>query len=130
MKTKFLYCIVFLCFYFNQIVAQNFRLQIQGNNKDSFISLTQIPLTYQTFSDCEIAFIDGWTGKGVIARELEQSVKGFNSKFNSEVSSDLHVLSDPGGFAAVAGTRLDYLLPNAMLNATVSGLISRSFLTT
>lgn len=44
-----------MCFYYNQIVAQNFRLQIQGNNKDSFISLSQIPLSYQTFSDCDIA---------------------------------------------------------------------------
>jgi hypothetical protein len=55
LKTKFLYIIVFLCCCFNQIVAQNFRLQIQGNNKDSFINLSQIPLSFQTFTDCEIA---------------------------------------------------------------------------
>jgi Phosphoribosyl transferase (PRTase)/PELOTA RNA binding domain len=98
--------------------------------RDHGIDFAALEYVLERHADSQIAFIDGWTGKGVIARELEQSVKDFNSRLNCQISGDLHVLSDPGGFAATAATRLDYLLPNAMLNATVSGLVSRSFLTT
>lgn len=76
-----------------------------------------------------IAFVDGWTGKGVIGRELRSSVERFNTTRGADVHPDLHVLSDPGGYADVAASDLDYLLPNAMLNATVSGLVSRTLLT-
>jgi Phosphoribosyl transferase (PRTase)/PELOTA RNA binding domain len=96
--------------------------------RDHGIDFAALEFVLERHADSEIAFIDGWTGKGVIARELERSVDVFNQKFNAQLSSALHVLSDPGGFAATAATRLDYLLPSAMLNATVSGLVSRSFL--
>lgn len=76
-----------------------------------------------------IAFVDGWTGKGVIGRELGGSIERFNAERGTDVSPELHVLSDPGGYADVAASDLDYLLPNAMLSATVSGLVSRTLLT-
>ncbi len=97
--------------------------------RDHGIDSAALQYILEQHKDSEIAFIDGWTGKGVIARELKQSVADFNRKYNCQISSALHVLSDPSGFAATAATRLDYLLPNAMLNATISGLVSRSFLT-
>ena len=40
--------------------------------------------------------------------------------------NSLAVLVDPGDCAAIAGTADDFLVPNACLNATVSGLVSRT----
>ncbi len=96
--------------------------------RDHGIDFAALEFILKRHPDFSLAFIDGWTGKGVIARELEQSLGVFNATHNCQISSHLHVLSDPSGFAATAATRLDYLLPNAMLNATISGLVSRSFL--
>jgi hypothetical protein len=42
--------------------------------------------------------------------------------------ADLAVLADPGRCVSVYGTREDYLIPSACLNATVSGLVSRTVL--
>jgi len=72
-----------------------------------------------------VVFVDGWTGKGAIVRELSQAlldagVAGF--------SDDLAVLADPGSCVRTFGTREDYLVPSACLNSTVSGLVSRTVL--
>lgn len=75
-----------------------------------------------------IAFVDGWTGKGVIARELAQAVEGFNRHHSTAIDPGLHVLADLAGEAAVAASGEDYLIPSSILNATVSGLVSRSVL--
>ncbi len=96
--------------------------------RDHGIDFVALEFILGRHTDLSLAFIDGWTGKGVIARELKQSIEAFNAAHHSQISSDLHVLCDPSGVSATAATRLDYLLPNAMLNATVSGLVSRSFL--
>ncbi len=78
--------------------------------------------------DTGIVFVDGWTGKGVIARELAKAIGAFNREHGTKVSADLHVLSDLAGSAAVAASAEDYLIPSSILNATISGLISRSIL--
>ncbi len=75
-----------------------------------------------------IVFIDGWTGKGVISRVLEEAVDGFNLRHGSAIDKGLHVLSDLAGTAACAASSADYLIPSSILNATVSGLVSRSVL--
>lgn len=75
-----------------------------------------------------LVFIDGWTGKGVIARELARFVQQFNQAHATAISPDLYVLSDLAGAAACAASAEDYLIPSAILNATVSGLVSRSIL--
>lgn len=75
-----------------------------------------------------IVFIDGWTGKGVISRVLEQAVSDFNQRNDVAVDSGLYVLSDLAGTAACAASSSDYLIPSSILNATVSGLVSRSVL--
>lgn len=75
-----------------------------------------------------IVFIDGWTGKGVISRVLEQAVSDFNQRNDVAIDSGLHVLSDLAGSAACAASSADYLIPSSILNATVSGLVSRSVL--
>ena len=75
-----------------------------------------------------IVFIDGWTGKGVISRELTSAVTAFNAAHGTAIDAGLYVLSDLAGSAACAASCDDYLIPSSILNATVSGLISRSIL--
>ena len=71
----------------------------------------------------DIAFIDGWTGKGAIQNELRKAMQDYPN-----VDPGLAVLSDPGHFASVRGTDDDFLIPSSLLNSTVSGLLSRTFL--
>lgn len=75
-----------------------------------------------------IVFVDGWTGKGVIARELALSVSAFNAAQGTGIDNGLYVLSDLAGAAACAASGDDYLIPSSILNATVSGLVSRTVL--
>jgi hypothetical protein len=70
----------------------------------------------------EIVFLDGWTGKGVIARELAASSVAFDAR----IDPGLYVLADLAGAAACAASGDDYLIPSSILNATVSGLVSRT----
>ena len=74
----------------------------------------------------QIVFVDGWTGKGAIARELAAALKLFAETDGITFRSDLAVLADPGHCVGVYGTRDDYLIPSACLNSTVSGLVSRT----
>ncbi|MEV1018970.1 phosphoribosyltransferase [Streptomyces sp. NPDC050264] len=71
----------------------------------------------------DVVFVDGWTGKGAITRELAAAVAEFEG-FNPEIA----VLADPGSCVRTYGTREDFLIPSACLNSTVSGLISRTVL--
>ncbi|CAM3249898.1 Cysteine protease StiP family protein [Vibrio neptunius] len=73
-----------------------------------------------------ITFIDGWTAKGVITRELKSSIERYNLDNNTMIPDDLYVISDSGGCADFCATDEDYPIPSSMLNSTVSGLISRS----
>jgi len=74
----------------------------------------------------QIAFVDGWTGKGAIARELTAALELFAETDGIRFSDELAVLADPGHCVPVYGTRDDYLIPSACLNSTVSGLVSRT----
>jgi hypothetical protein len=78
--------------------------------------------------DTDIVFVDGWTGKGVITAELLRSVTAYNESRGRSIDPSLWVLADLAGSATVAATAEDYLIPNAVLNATVSGLVSRTVL--
>ena len=71
----------------------------------------------------DVVFVDGWTGKGAITRELAEALEEFDG-FDPEIA----VLADPGGCVRTYGTREDFLIPSACLNSTVSGLISRTVL--
>ena len=73
-----------------------------------------------------IVFIDGWTGKGVMARELGQAVGNLQTDPGKRLNPDLFVVADLSGTAAEAATGDDYLIPPSLLGAIVSGLISRS----
>ncbi|MDQ2750761.1 MAG: TRSP domain-containing protein, partial [Actinomycetota bacterium] len=76
----------------------------------------------------EVMFVDGWTGKGAIARELAAAVVSANAELGAAFSPDLAVLADTGHCVEMFGTREDYLIPSACLNSTVSGLVSRTVL--
>lgn len=75
-----------------------------------------------------LTFVDGWTAKGVIAGELRQAVRDWNARQPEQLDESLYVVSDIGGVADVAATDDDYAIPSGILNATVSGLTSRSIL--
>ncbi|MGV9563056.1 phosphoribosyltransferase [Streptomyces sp. NPDC003480] len=77
----------------------------------------------------DVVFVDGWTGKGAITRELAEAIRRFEEAegvtgFDPEIA----VLADPGSCVRTYGTREDFLIPSACLNSTVSGLISRTVL--
>jgi adenine/guanine phosphoribosyltransferase-like PRPP-binding protein len=74
----------------------------------------------------DVMFVDGWTGKGAIARELAAAVELFRQTDGPAFQPDLAVLADPGHCVRIFGTREDYLVPSACLNSTVSGLVSRT----
>ena len=82
----------------------------------------------QGHAPASLVFVDGWTGKGVIARELAASIARFNADNDVALDAGLYVLSDLAGAAACAASCEDYLIPSSILNATVSGLVSRSVL--
>ncbi|MFF8590354.1 phosphoribosyltransferase [Streptomyces sp. NPDC015220] len=77
----------------------------------------------------DVVFVDGWTGKGAITRELAEAIREFEETggpvgFDPEIA----VLADPGSCVRTYGTREDFLIPSACLNSTVSGLVSRTVL--
>lgn len=75
-----------------------------------------------------LVFVDGWTGKGAISQELDESLSRYREGPLSVLPRDLYVLCDLGGVATAFGSTEDYLIPSAILNSTVSGLVSRTIL--
>lgn len=69
-----------------------------------------------------IQFVDGWTGKGAIQKQLFSAMREYPF-----VDAGLAVLSDPAYVAEKCGTHDDFLIASSCLNATVSGLLSRTF---
>ncbi|WP_405473752.1 phosphoribosyltransferase [Streptomyces canus] len=77
----------------------------------------------------DVVFVDGWTGKGAITRELTEAIRQFEAEGGSVgFDPEIAVLADPGSCVKTYGTREDFLIPSACLNSTVSGLISRTVL--
>ena len=68
-----------------------------------------------------LTFIDGWVSQGRITKTLVDTLKD-----KPEIDPSLYCISDPSGIQNDVATREDILLPSAILNATVSGLISRT----
>lgn len=92
------------------------------------IDVAAMKLIAQDHDVKDIVFVDGWVGKGAITRELGEAVqylKDIDDTF-AELSPELAVLTDPAGVTELYGTRHDFLIPSACLNATVSGLFSRT----
>ncbi|MGV9924196.1 phosphoribosyltransferase [Nocardia rhamnosiphila] len=75
-----------------------------------------------------VVFVDGWTGKGAITRELTAALDEYHAAGGARFDDDLAVLADPGHCVRTYGTRDDFLIASACLNSTVSGLVSRTVL--
>lgn len=73
-----------------------------------------------------ISFVDGWTGRGSITHELKNAISQYNNDYHTNISADLAVLADPAKLSAISGTKEDVCIPNACLNSTISGLVSRT----
>ena len=71
-----------------------------------------------------LVFVDGWTGKGAIQKELQRSLADDPRFIDRPLP--LVVLSDIGGCAWLAASGEDWLIPSGVLGSTISGLISRS----
>ncbi|WP_328810997.1 cysteine protease StiP family protein [Rhodococcus sp. NBC_00294] len=76
----------------------------------------------------DVVFVDGWTGKGAITRELTAALDAVHRAGGPRFDDRLAVLADPGHCVTTYGTRDDFLIASACLNSTVSGLISRTVL--
>ena len=70
-----------------------------------------------------VQFVDGWIGKGAILTQLEEALRDY-----PQLDAELGVISDPANLTELCGTHEDILIPSSCLNATVTGLISRTFL--
>lgn len=67
-----------------------------------------------------VQFVDGWCGKGRVAKEIKKCVE----QFYPNVDPGLAVLSDCLGVAKYAGTREDIYIPYSPLNCSITGLVS------
>ncbi len=90
--------------------------------RDRGIDRTAMDFILSRHSASQLQFVDGWTGKGAIQRELNHAIKNYPG-----TDPGLAVLSDPAHIAAVSGTQEDFLIASSCLNSTVSGLLSRTF---
>jgi hypothetical protein len=63
----------------------------------------------------KIVYVDGWTGKGGVAREIKQ------------LGGELAVLSDPWQLADISGTSADLLSPSAFFTGPTTLGFSRTF---
>lgn len=91
--------------------------------RDKGLDTNAIKAVLQHFLPEEVVFVDGWTGKGAIASELDRSWRTLTGQ-----KPCLVVLADPCGRADICGSHDDWLIPSGILGGIVSGLISRSIL--
>lgn len=93
--------------------------------RDRGIDLVAMRAILGRHSASNVVFVDGWTGKGAIGTELAKAVAHNLSEL---AGAPLCVLSDLAGVADVAAGDDDYVIPSAILNGVVSGLVSRTVL--
>ncbi|MBF0624527.1 MAG: cysteine protease StiP family protein [Magnetococcales bacterium] len=93
--------------------------------RDRGIDRVAIKTILSRHSAADVVFVDGWTGKGAIGNELSKAVA---TDFFELVGAPLCVLSDLAGVADIAAGDEDYVIPSAILNGVISGLVSRTVL--
>ncbi len=91
--------------------------------RDRGIDVQAINDICQVHAPQSLIFVDGWTGKGAIAKELAHTL---TTQINYPIEPRLVTLTDPCGVAWLAAAHDDWLIPSGILGATVSGLVSRS----
>ena len=82
-----------------------------------------VQLTHYSISIIRGRGIDKNALDYILARQLVKELRDY-----PQLSSDLAVVSDPANLTDLCGTHEDFLIPSSCLNATVTGLISRTFL--
>lgn len=93
--------------------------------RDKGLDVAAMDKVLQTRSAASVVFVDGWTGKGAIADELDKSV----ALYGRGLEPRLVTLADTAGRAWLSASHQDWLIPSGILGSTVSGLISRSVIT-
>ena len=96
--------------------------------RDRGIDVNAVRWILERHAADSVVFVDGWTGKGAIARELRKSIAAFNETNHVALDPGMFAVADLSGTAACAATTEDYLIPSAVLGCTISGLVSRSIL--
>jgi len=113
------------------VLKRHYNIQVDHYSisilRDIGIDQNALRTILQKHTSESLVFVDGWTGKGVIARQLATSLQAFAVSDGIPIPPELYVLTDLSGWAAVAASSEDYLIPSCILNATISGLVSRSF---
>lgn len=113
-----------------QVLKRYFNTQVEHYSisilRDVGIDQNALRHILQYHAPESLVFVDGWTGKGVIARQLTTSLQAFEASDGIHIPPELYVLTDLSGWATVAASSEDYLIPSCILNATISGLVSRS----
>lgn len=94
--------------------------------RDKEIDASALKHIIQNHPHSEFIFVDGWTGKGVINKELKDFIAKFNEDNHTHISDTLYVISDIAFVSDFAVNNDDYLIPSSALNSTISGLVSRS----
>lgn len=116
----------------NRILKKYFNARVYHYSvsiiRDKGLDLNAMKTILNNHMDKSIVFVDGWTGKGVIGNQLKKSISEFNLNHGTSVSDNLYVVADISGTAYYSASFEDYLIPNAVLNSTVSGLVSRTIL--
>lgn len=111
------------CLAMMDVEAPHFSVSIvQGKGFDEVAIEHILSLGY---APSQLIFIDGWTGKGVVRRELSEALKTLSAKHGA-FRDELFVLSDIAGVAEHAATREDVLVPSALLSGPLCGLVSRT----
>ncbi|SFB25871.1 MULTISPECIES: cysteine protease StiP family protein [unclassified Bacillus (in: firmicutes)] len=96
--------------------------------RDRGIDVNALKFILDEHPNCQIQFVDGWTGKGAISIELTKACHDYKQEYGIQLDDTLAVIADPGYCTTLFGTREDFLIPSACLNSTVSGLVSRTVL--
>ena len=91
--------------------------------RDRGIDQNAVKYILERHNASSVQFLDGWTGKGVIYKELRNAISSFPG-----VPDELAVVADPAGITDLCGTHEDIMIASSCLNCTVCGLISRTVL--
>ncbi len=109
----------------HQLQLQHYAVSIV---RDRGIDTAALEYLSTHHDPAKVVFVDGWTGKGAITRELTAALRTHTADTGVRFNPELAVLADPGDCVRTYGTRDDFLIASACLNSTVSGLISRTVL--
>lgn len=97
--------------------------------RDRGLDLAALNAIIQQHGASNLVFVDGWTGKGAICRQLTQSLTDYPELFDMGWDIPrLVTLSDLGGYAWLSASSDDWLIPSGILGSVISGLISRSIM--